>query len=58
MGEHAAEMIANNEFGRMVTYKGNKISSIPLEEIAGKLKIVTEDNDLMIAGKRMGICFG
>ena len=29
-----------------------------LEEIAGKLKLVTEDNDLVVQGRRMGICFG
>lgn len=58
MGGHATELIAKHEFGRMVTLKGNFISSVPLEEIAGKLKVVTEDHDLIIQGKRMGICFG
>lgn len=51
-------MIAGGQFGRMVTLKGNEISSAPLEEIAGKLKLVTEDHDLVVQGKRMGICFG
>lgn len=58
MGGHATEMIANNEFGRMVIFKNNEISSIPLSEVAGRLKSVTEDNDLVVEGKRMGICFG
>ncbi|KAB3943279.1 6-phosphofructokinase, partial [Bacteroides uniformis] len=40
------------------TLKGNEIASAPLEEIAGKLKLVTEDNDLVVQGRRMGICFG
>jgi 6-phosphofructokinase 1 len=26
--------------------------------VAGKLKLVTEDNDLVVQGRRMGICFG
>ena len=51
-------MIANGQFGRMVTLKGDDIASIPLEEVAGKLKLVTEDHDLVIQGRRMGICFG
>ena len=38
--------------------KGDDIASIPLEEVAGKLKLVTEDHDLVIQGRRMGICFG
>ena len=58
MGGHATELIANGEFGRMVALKGNGISSIPLAEVAGKLKLVTEDHDLVIQGRRMGICFG
>jgi len=58
MGGHATELIANGEFGRMVTLQGNEISSIPLSEIAGKLKLVTEDHDLVVQGRRMGICFG
>ena len=57
-GGHATELIANGQFGRMITLKGNEIASAPLEEIAGKLKLVTEDNDLVVQGRRMGICFG
>lgn len=58
MGGHATELIANGQFGRMIASKGDEISSIPLEEVAGKLKLVTEDHDLIVQGRRMGICFG
>lgn len=58
MGGHATELIANGQFGRMITLRGNEISSVPLEEVAGKLKLVTEDHDLVVQGRRMGICFG
>lgn len=58
MGGHVTELIANGQFGRMVALKGDEISSVPLEEIAGRLKLVTEDHDLVVQGKRMGICFG
>ena len=58
MGGHATELIANRDFGRMVRLKGNEVSSIPLAEVAGKLKLVTEDEDLVVQGRRMGICFG
>ena len=58
MGGYATEMIATGQFGRMVALKDDKITSIPLEEVAGKLKLVNEDHDLIIQGKRMGICFG
>lgn len=58
MGGHATELIATGQFGRMITLKGNEIASVPLEEIAGKLRLVPEDHDLVVQGKRMGICFG
>ena len=58
MGGHATELIANGEFGRMVALRGDNISSVSLEEVAGKLKLVTEEHDLVIKGRRMGICFG
>ena len=45
MGGHATELIANGQFGRMVALKGSEISSVPLNEVAGKLKLVTEDHD-------------
>ena len=58
MGGHATELIANRQFGLMVALRGDEISSVPLEEVAGKLKLVTEDHDLVIQGRRMGIGFG
>lgn len=58
MGGHATELIANGQFGRMVALRGNDITAIPLAETAGKLKVVTEDHDLVVQGRRMGVCFG
>ncbi len=58
MGGHATELIATGQFGRMVTLQGDEVSSLPLEEVAGKLKLVTEDHDLVVQGRRMGISFG
>ena len=58
MGGHATELIADGQFGRMIALKGDEISSLPLNEVAGKLKLVTEDHDLVVQGRRMGFCFG
>ena len=58
MGGHATELIAGRQFGRMVALQGNQISSLPLDEVAGKLKLVTEDHDLVVQGRQMGVCFG
>lgn len=58
MGGHATELIANGDFGKMVALHGNKITSIPLSEVAGKLNLVTEEHDLVLQGRKMGVCFG
>lgn len=58
LGGHATELVANKQFGCMVCMNGDKVGSIPLEEVAGKLKVVTPEHDLIIQGKRMGISFG
>ncbi|MDR0892860.1 MAG: 6-phosphofructokinase [Mediterranea sp.] len=58
MGGHATELIARGEFGRMVALQGGVFSSIPLSEVAGRLKLVSEEHDLVVQGRRMGICFG
>ena len=58
LGVKATAMIAGGEYGRMVAIHGGKISSTPLEEVAGKLKLVSPDNELIVLGKSMGICFG
>ncbi|MDL2256873.1 6-phosphofructokinase [Bacteroidales bacterium OttesenSCG-928-I14] len=58
LGGYATELIAEKKFNRMVCLKDEKISSLPLAEVAGKLKLVTPDHDLVLQGKRMGISFG
>ena len=58
MGGHAVDLIAQGKFGRMVALHGNSIDSIALSDTAGKLKIVTENHDLIVQGRHMGICFG
>ncbi len=58
LGGHATELIANKQFGRMVCMKGDCVESIGLAEVAGQLKLVTADHDLIVQGQRMGISFG
>lgn len=58
LGGHATELISKKEFGRMVCLKGDKVTSVPLKEVAGKLRLVTPEHELVVQGKRMGISFG
>ena len=57
-GAAAVELIAKRKFGLMVNLKGEKISSIPLDEVGGKLRTVPLDNSLIKKARKMGVCFG
>lgn len=57
-GTKAAELIMDGKFGYMVGVKENKMIAVPLEEVAGKLKSVPLDNDVVIAARMTGISFG
>jgi 6-phosphofructokinase 1 len=58
LGGHATELISKGAFNRMVSVVNDQITSLPLKEVAGKMKLVAPDNDLILQGKRMGISFG
>jgi 6-phosphofructokinase 1 len=58
LGGHATELIATRKFGRMVSLQNNVITSVPLAEVAGKLKTVPPGHELILQGRRMGISFG
>lgn len=58
LGGHAAKLIKDGKFGRMVSVKGRYIDDVPLSEVAGKLRLVTPDSPLVVQGERMGISFG
>jgi len=42
MGVHAVEMVMRGEFGRMASLRGSQITSVPLEQIADKVKRVDD----------------
>lgn len=58
LGGHATELISKGKFGRMVCLQNDRIHSIPLAEVSGRLKLVTPEHDLITQGQRMGISFG
>jgi len=57
-GSAAVDLIASNDYGKIVTLRNDAIVPVPLEEIAGKLKVVSEDNPLVMQAVSMGTCFG
>lgn len=58
LGAAAAQMIKNKEYGYMVALNDSQITKVPLEEIAGKLKTVDPDSDIVREAKSVGISFG
>ena len=58
IGSAAAKLILNNEYGYMVGIVNGKTKKVPLEECAGKLKMVTPDAQEIKDAKRIGISFG
>ena len=57
-GAAAADFILKQEFGCMVAIRNDKIVKVPLEEVAGKLKTVDPDSQIVKEAKSMGISFG
>lgn len=51
-------MILNGEYGFMVGYRNREIVKVPLEDVAGKLKMVEPDSDIIQEAKMLGISFG
>ncbi|MDO5409553.1 MAG: ATP-dependent 6-phosphofructokinase [Lachnospiraceae bacterium] len=58
LGARAAEMCKNGEFGNLVVIKNGVIDKFPLEESAGKLKMVSPDSDEVKEARLLGITFG
>lgn len=57
-GAAATELISKEKYGNMVSLKNNSIVSIPLEEVAGKLKTVPQDCEIIKTAQDIGISFG
>ena len=57
-GVEAARMVARNEYNRMVVLRGNDIGSVPIEEVAGKIRKVTPDHRWLRAAQALGLSVG
>ncbi|MBQ9590574.1 MAG: 6-phosphofructokinase [Butyrivibrio sp.] len=58
LGAEAGKLILNKEYGNMVAYKNREIVKVPLSDIAGKLKYVSPDANIIKEAKMLGVCFG
>lgn len=57
-GAHAAEMLAQGTYNHMVALKGSQVTSVPLEQVAGKVKLVPLDHPLIRTARQVGTNFG
>jgi 6-phosphofructokinase 1 len=57
-GVFAAEMLAEGTYNRMVALRGSEVTSVPLEEVAGRTRVVPLDHPLIRAARRVGTNFG
>ena len=57
-GTATALNIINKNYGVMAAVINGRIVNVPLKEVAGKLKVVPADAEIILQAKEMGICFG
>ncbi|MFW6365593.1 MAG: 6-phosphofructokinase [Spirochaetota bacterium] len=58
LGAFAARTISIGNFGTMVALRNDEVCTVPLSEVAGKLKTVPRDNSLITKARFIGTCFG
>ena len=58
LGAEAANLILNDQYGYMVAIINGKIKKVPLGEVAGRLKCVSPDDQIIQHAKLIGISFG
>ena len=57
-GVEAVNLVAKDEFGKLVVLENSKMSTVPLEDIAGKLRLVTCDHEMVKTALSLGLCLG
>jgi len=57
-GYHAYELLAAGRLGRLVVQQAGRIDSVPIAEVARKVRTVPLDHSLIRAARAVGTCFG
>ena len=58
LGVAAAQLIRDKKYGYMVAVQNDKIVPVPLSEVAGKLKTVPPDGEVVRAARALGLSMG
>ena len=57
-GCKGAELILEGKFGYMVAVQDNVVTTVPLDQVAGRLKSVPRENDIVRFSRNLGVSFG
>lgn len=58
LGTKAAQLLARGEYNVMVGYDSGHCKAIPIEQVAGKCKIVPPDHPMIVSARLVGTCMG
>jgi 6-phosphofructokinase 1 len=58
MGAKAGELILRRQYGCMVALQGTSINAVPLSEVAGKVKPIPPDCEILSQARLIGISLG
>lgn len=58
LGSAGADLIAKGVFGVMVASRGDGTEPVPLEQVAGKRRLVPLDHPWVQAARHVGVCLG
>jgi len=58
LGTACVEFLSEDMYGVMVAARGRGAEPVPLEEVAGKKKLVAPDHPWVQAARRVGVCLG
>jgi ATP-dependent phosphofructokinase / diphosphate-dependent phosphofructokinase len=57
-GAFAAQCIADDSYGTMVAMRKNELTTVPLSEVGGNLRLVEQEHSLILKARKMGVSFG
>ncbi|MEM8835815.1 MAG: ATP-dependent 6-phosphofructokinase [Planctomycetota bacterium] len=57
-GHHAMEVLAGGHRNRLVVMRRQHCTDIPIEEIAGKQRLIPRDHQVLAAARAVGTCLG
>ena len=58
LGTKAADLLAGGTYNVMVAVKGDRCEPVPLEKVAGQIKVVPVDHPWLNAARLVGTCLG